>query len=218
MTAITLPLKKIPGQNLKLPTFFGGRKTTAPMVLLLTLPFNIYFLIHLARGTVIIYNLIGLIPYLHGLALIAYSIKESDRAMNKIIESDLHNAERIFENSKTNFRKLFVSNCFFSVIMMTVFSYLLLAHGMVPLFIIGVSSIKSVGIAISAIISRYEMKNILIFSFIALTIETTFTILLLNNQWKLSPTLPLASIIIVYLSLRFLKEYELRSFFERLIN
>lgn len=218
MTAITLPLKKIPGQSTRLPTFFGGRKITAPMVLLLTTPFNIYLYIRLSQRILLYYSLICLLPYFWGIVSIIYYIKESSRMMDMILEADLDEAERIFKESRVKFRKILVSNCFSSIIMMAVFSYLLIAYGMLPLFIIGFSSITSVGIAVAAIISQYELGTLLIYIFTAFAFEAASLFLALRGQWALDVIFPVVSIMFVYSCLRQVERYDLRSFFERVIN
>jgi hypothetical protein len=218
MTAITLPLKKMPGQIPRRPTFFGGRKITGPAVLLLSMPFNLYIYLRLSQGILLYYNLIGLLPYFSGIVSIIYSIKESSRIMEMIQEADLDEAERIFKESRVEFRKILVSNCFSSIIMMAVFSYLLIAYEMLPLFIIGVSSITSVGIAVGTIISRYELGTMLTYIFMAFAFEVASLFLALRGQWALDVIFPVVSVIFVYSCLRQVEKYDLRNFFERVIN
>jgi len=218
MTAISLPLKKIPGQDMKSLTFFGGRANTAPAVLLFTLPFNIYLYLQLSQGSLLYYNLIGFLPYIWCLVSIIYYIKESGRTMENIFEADFNEAGRIFEESKVNFRMILVSNCFSSIIMMAVFSYLLIAYGMLPLFIIGVSSITSVGITTAAILSRYKVKRVLIYISAVLAFEAVSLFLVLRGHWELGVIFPVVSIVFVYSCLRRVKGYDMRSFFERVIN
>jgi hypothetical protein len=218
MTAITLPLKKMPGQRLRIPTFFGGRNIMAPAVLLLSMPFNLYIYIRLSQGILQYYDLIGLLPYFWGFVSIIYYVRESSSIMEMILEADLDKAERIFEESRVKFRKILVSNCFSSIIMMAVFSYLLIAYGMLPLFIIGVSSITSVGIAVSTIISRYELGALLTYTFIAFAFEATSLFFALRGQWAFDVIFPVVSVMFLYSCLRQVERYDLRNFFERVIN
>lgn len=218
MTAITLPLKKLPGQSRTIQTFFGGREIMPPTVLLLSIPFNLYIYIRLSQGILQYYNLIGLLPYFWGFASIIYYVRESSRIMEMILEADLDKAERIFEESRVKFRKILVSNCFSSIIMMAVLSYLLIAYGMLPLFIIGVSSITSVGIAIGTIISQYKGGALLTYIFIAFAFEAASPFLALRGQWALDIIFPVISVMFVYSCLRQVERYDLRSFFERVIN
>ena len=92
MTAITLPLKKIPGQGRIIQTFFGGREITPLTVLLLSMPFNLYIYTQMSQGSLINYNLIGFLPYFWGLVSIIYYIRESSRIMEMILEADLDEA------------------------------------------------------------------------------------------------------------------------------
>ena len=105
-----------------------------------------------------------------------------------------------------------------SIIMMAVFSYLLIAYGMLPLFIIGVSSITSVGIAVATIISRYELGALLTYTFMALAFEGASLFLALRGQGALNVIFPVVSVIFVYSCIRQVEIYDLRSFFERVIN
>ena len=102
--------------------------------------------------------------------------------------------------------------------MMAAFSYLLIAYGMLPLFIIGVSSITSVGIAVASIISRYELRALFTYTFMALAFEAASLFLALRGQGALNIIFPIVSIIFVYSCLSQLERYDLRSFFERVIN
>ena len=218
MTAITLPLKKIPGQGSIIQTFFGGRNIIPQTVLLLSMPFNLYIYSRLSQGPLLYYNLIGLLPYFWGFVSIIYYVRESSRIMEIILEADLDEAERIVEESRVKFRKILVSTCFSSIIMMAVFSYLLIAYGMLPLFIIGVSSITSVGIAVGTIISRYELGALLTYIFMAFAFEAASLFLALRGQGALNVIFPIVSIIFVYSCIRQVERYDLRSFFERVIN
>ena len=218
MTAITLPLKKIPGQGSLIQTFFGGREITPLTVLLLSIPFNLYIYIRLSQGPLLYYSLIGLLPYFWGFVSIIYYVRESSRIMDMILEADLDEAERIVKESRVKFRKILVSNCFSSIIMMAVFSYLLVAYGMLPLFVIGVSSITSVGIAVGTIISRNDLKEVLAYIFMAFAFEGASLFLALRGQGALNVIFPVVSVIFVYSCIRQVEIYDLRSFFERLIN
>jgi hypothetical protein len=218
MTAITLPLKKIPGQGRIIQTFFGGRGIIPQTVLVLSMAFNLYIFIRLSQGILLYYNLIGLLPYFWGIVSIIHYVRVSSRIMEIILEADLDEAERIFEESRVKFRKILVSICFSSIIMMAVFSYLLIAYRMTPLFIIGVSSITSVGIAVASIISRYELRALLTYTFMVFTSEAVSLFLALRGQGALTVLFPIISIAFVYSCLHQVEGYDLRSFFERVIN
>ncbi len=218
MTAITLPLKKIPGQGRIIQTFFGGRDVMPPMVLLLSMSFNLYIYVRMSQGILIYYNLFGLLPYFLGIVTIIYYVRESGRIMETILEADLDEAERIVEKSRVKFRKILVSNCFSSIIMMAVFSYLLKSYGMLPLFIIGMSSITSVGISVASIISRYELRALLTYTFVVFASEAASLFLALRGQGVFTILFPIISISFVCSYLRQVEKYDLRSFFERVIT
>jgi hypothetical protein len=217
VTAITLPLKKIPGQGSIIQTFFGGRDIMPLTVLLLSMPVNLYIYVRLSQGILLYYNLFGLLPYFWGIVSIIYYLRESNRIMEIILEADLDEAERIFEKSKVKFRKILVSNCFSSIIMMAVFSYLLIAYRMLPLFTIGVSSLTSVGIAIASI-SRYELRALLTYTFTLFSSEAASLFLAFKGQGVSAVLFPIISIIFACSCLHQVEKYDLRSFFERVIN
>jgi hypothetical protein len=217
VTAITLPLKKIPGQGSIIQTFFGGRDIMPLTVLLLSMPVNLYIYVRLSQGILLYYNLFGLLPYFWGIVSIIYYVRESSRIMEIILEADLDEAERIFEKSKVKFRKILVSNCFSSIIMMAVFSYLLIAYRMLPLFTIGVSSLTSVGIAIASI-SRYELRALLTYTFTLFSSEAASLFLAFKGQGVSAVLFPIISIIFACSCLHQVEKYDLRSFFERVIN
>jgi len=219
MTSITLPLKEIPGQRPRLPTFFGGRKITMPAVFLVTVPFTLYLYLRLSRGSMLSHNIMGLLPYFWGSVSIANYVKKSSRAMEMIIEADLDEAERVFEAFRIYFRHVLLSNGFISIIIMTVCSYLLISHGRLTLFIVGWSSITSIGVIIfSSAISRYEWKWTLTYIFLAFAFEAAFLIAAFRGPWELNLIFPVAYLIMLYVLLRKIDAYDLRSFFEGVMN
>ncbi len=218
MTSITLPLKKMPGQRPRLPTFFGGRKITAPMVLLLTTPFNLYLYLRLSQGTPLSYNLVGLLPYLWGSISIAGYIWKSSKAMETIIEADLDEAEEIFMESRNYFRKLLISNITFSIMLIAIFSFYFITHGGTFLFIIGLSSVASIGISLSSIMSRYDWKKTLDYFFLVFAFEASFLIAAFRAPLVLTLIFTASSVSMMYRILREIETYDLRGFFERLIN
>jgi hypothetical protein len=218
MTSITLPLKKIPGQRPRFPTFFGGRKITAPAVLLSTTPFTLYLYIRLGQGNPLSYNLIGLLPYIWGLVSIASYMMKSSRTMEMMIEVDLDEAEEIFMESREYFRKLLTSNIVFSIILTAVFSYYLITKGGTLLFITGLISVASIGIALSSILRMYDWKSTLDYFILAFAFESVFLIFAFNGPVWLALIFPASSVSMMDMILRGIKEYDLRSFFERMIN
>jgi len=218
MTAITLPLKKMPGQTTRLPTFFGGRKITAPAVLLFTLPFTLYLYLQMSQGTTISYSLIGLLPYLWGLVSIAVYIKKSSRAMERMMAADLDEAEDIFMESSYCFRKILRVNIVFSIILTDIFSYYFITKGGKPLFITGLISIASLGIAMSSIMRRVDWKSTRDYFILTFLFETVFLMVAFQGPICLALTFPVSSVLMIDMVLRRIKEYDLRSFFERVIN
>ncbi|MDH5792790.1 MAG: hypothetical protein OEZ44_11480 [Candidatus Bathyarchaeota archaeon] len=218
MTSITLPLKKIPGQTPRLPTFFGGRTAMAPLILLLTIPFTLYLYYRLSQGILLLYNLIGLLPYFWGFISIIDYINKSNCVMEKLIEADLDEAEKVHETFKEYFRRVVVSNGFNSIILITVFYWFILAYGGTSIYIIGISSITSTGLALASTMTGYDAKTVLASICLVCAFEAAFLIMSLSGLLELNLIFPVASLIIVYTFLRRVEGYDLRSFFERVIN
>lgn len=218
MTAITLPLKKMPGQTTRLPTFFGGRKITVLAVLLFTLPFTMYLYLHLSQGTILSYSLIGLLPYLWGLVSIAVYIRKSSRAMERMMEADLDEAEDIFMESSCYFRKILRSNIVFSIILTDIFSYYFITKGGKPLLITGLISVASVGIAMSSIMRMVDWKSTRDYFILTFLFETVFLMVAFQGPIWLALTFPVSSVLMMGMMRRRINDYDLRSFFERVIN
>jgi hypothetical protein len=218
MTSITLPLKKIPGQNSTLPTFFGGRRITAPAVLILTSPFTLYFYLWLSQGTPSSINLIGFLPYLWGAISIAVFIHKSDLAIETMIEADLDEADTILTESKKYFRRIMISSIVFSIILYAMLSYIFIIHGGRSLLIIGLISISSTGIALSSIMSRHDGKNTLAYILLACMFDTALLIAIHRGLFELALIFPALSIFLMYAILREIEKYDIRIFFERVIN
>ena len=218
MTSITLPLKKFPGQTKWVPAFFGGRALFAPTVLLLTAPFTLYTYYHLSRCSLLSYNILGLLPYLWGGVSIAGCIRKSSHAFEELFEADLSGAQKIFDEIKNYFRGVLISNIVFSMILITVFSYPFIVYGGVSLFIIGLSSIMSMGIALASILSQSNLKGMLAYIFIVLGSESVFLLIAFRGLWMFNLILLACGLLGLFLCLRRVEGYDLRSFFERVVN
>ncbi len=218
MTSITLPLKKIPGQTPRLPTFFGGRTAMAPLMLLLATPFTLYLYYRLSQGILLLYNLIGLLPYFWGFISIIDYINKSNCVMEKLIEADLDEAEKVHETFKEYFRRVVVSNGFNSIMLITVFYWFILAYGGTSIYIIGISSITSTGLALASTMTGYDAKTVLASICLVCAFKAAFLTMTLRSMWQLDLIFPVASLIIMFSFLRMIERYDLRSFYERVIN
>ncbi|MFQ6076103.1 MAG: hypothetical protein ACE5Z5_08220 [Candidatus Bathyarchaeia archaeon] len=217
MTSITLPLKKFPGQTRQVPTFFGGRALFAPTVLLLTTPFTLYTY-YLSCCSLLSYNILGLLPYLWGGVSIAGCIRKSSYAFEELFEADLNQAQQIFDETRNYFRGVLISNIFFSIILITVFSYSLIVYREVSLFTIGLSSIMSMEIALASILSQSNVKGILTYICIVCASESLFLLIAFRGLWMFNLILLACGLLGLFLCLNLVERYDLRSFFERVIN
>lgn len=218
MTSITLPLKKFPGQTGRLPTFFGGIPLVAPMILLLTVPFTLYIYYHLIHDSWFSYNLLGLLPYIWGGVSIAGCAKKSRQSVDKLLEADLDEAEKIFGVTRDYFRKVLVSNIAFSIILMIVFSYSLIFYGTLTLFIIGLSSVISMEIALAPILSQSNVKRTITYVCFVCASEAAFLLITFRASWMFDLLFLVGSSLSLLLSMHKIDGYDLRSFFERVIN
>jgi len=216
MTSITLPLKKFPGQTRQAPTFFGGRSLFAPMILLLTTPFTLYLYYHLSNFSLLSYNLLGLLPYLWGYTSIAYCIKKSGDSVEELFEADLSEAQQIFDKNKSHFRNILISNVAVSIIAIIIFSHSLIVYGALPLFIVSLSSITSIGIALASFVSR--SKRAFIYICIVCVSCAVFLLITFRGLWVFDLIFPVGCLFNLFLCLHRIDRYDLRSFYERVIN
>ena len=216
MTSITLPLKKFPGQTRQALTFFGGRSLLAPMILLLTTPFTLYLYYHLSHVSLLSHNLLGLLPYLWGCTSIAYCIKKSGDSVEELFEADLSEAQQIFDKNKNHFRGVIISSIAFSIELIIVFTYSLIVYGALPLFIVGLSSITSTGIALASFVSR--SKRELIYICIVCASWPAFLLITFRGLWVFDLIFLVGCLLNLFLCLHRIDRYDLRRFFERVIN
>lgn len=216
MTSITLPFKEFPGQTRQVPTFFGGRLLVAPMILLLAIPFTLYLYYHLSHVSLLSYELLGLLPYLWGSTSIAYCIKKSSDSVEELFEASLSEAQQIFDKNKSSFRSVMISTIAFSIELIIVFTYSLLVYGTLSLFIIGSSSITMMGIALSSFVCRSKMT----FIYICLICASwaAFLLMTFRGLWMFALIFLVGSFLSLFLCLRRIERYNLRTFFERVIN
>jgi len=216
MTSITLPFKEFPGQTRRVPTFFGGRLLVAPMILLLAIPFTLYLYYHLSHVSLPSYELLGLLPYLWGSTSIAYCIKKSSDSVEALFEANLNEAQEIFDKIKSTFRTVIISTIVFSIGLNIVFTYSLIVYGSLSLFIIGLNSITSIGIALASFISR--SKRTFIYICLVCASEAAFLLITFKGLWMFALIILVSSLLSLFLCLRHIDRYYLRSFFERVIN
>jgi hypothetical protein len=182
------------------------------------MPFTLYLYHQLSQQQLLSINLIGLLPYFWGFIFITDYINKSKCVMERLIEADLDEAEKVFEKFKEYFRKEIIENGFNSIILMTVFYWFLLAYGLTSIYIIGISSITSTGIALASTMTGYDAKTVLASICLAFAFEAAFLTMSLSGLWELDLMFPVASLITAYTFLRRVEGYDLRSFFERVIN
>ena len=217
MTSITLPLKKIPGQTIRFPTFFGGISFVTPVILLLTAPFTLYIYYNLVQDAWLSYNLLGLLPYIWGGLSITGCVKKSRHSVEKLLEADLDEAGKIFDETREYFSKVLVSNIAFSIILMIVYSYLLIFDGSLSVFIIGLSSVTSMEIALASFFVPSSVHIIPYVGFVN-AFEILFLLIVLRGYWFFNLIFFFLSLLILFLCVQRISGYDLRSFFERVIN
>lgn len=215
MTSITLPLKEFPGQTRRVPTFFGGRSLLTPMILLLAIPFTSFLFYHLSHVS-LLSELLGLLPHLWGSVSVVYCIKKSNVSIEKLSEASLSEAQHIFDKNKNSFRSIIILTIAFFIELIIVFTYSLLVHGTLSLFIIGSSSITMIGIALSSFVSRLKMT----FIYICLICASwaAFLLMTFKGLWMFALIFLVGSLLNLFLCLRRIERYDLRTFFERVIN
>lgn len=218
MTSITLPLKKIPGQRPRLPTFFGGRMFVAPLLLLISMCSTTFLFISINKDSFLSYNLLGLLPYLWGCVSITSCIRKSGESVEEILEADLNEALKIFSINMNYYRRILISNILFSFILIIVYSYLFISYNMLHPFIIFLNSIVSVEIALISFLSQSDYKKMFGYICLLFGVEVTFIFLTCYGLWTLNLFFLVGSLLGLYLCLRRLNGYEMRSFFERLVN
>lgn len=218
MTSITLPLKKFPGHTRHAPTFFGGRSLVTPMVLLFTIPFTLYLYYHLSYDSLLSYNLLGLLPYIWGSISIFDCVKKSGDSIEELFEADLSKAKQIFDKTKNHFRSVLITNITFSIINFIVLSYSLIVYRELSLFIVGLNSIISIEIALASILSCYEIKRIFIYICLICVSEVVFLLITFRGLWMFYLIFLIGIFLSLLLCLHLIDKYNLRSFFERVIN
>jgi len=216
MTSITLPFKEFPGQTQQAPTFFGGRSLVAPVIPLLTIPFTLYLYYHLSYDSLLSYNLLGLLPYLLGGILIADCIKKSSNSVEEILKADLSEAQQIFDKIKNHFRSVLIANITFYITAITVFSYALIVYGTSPFFIVGLGSVTSTEIALASILS--QSKRMLFNICLVCASEAAFLLITFWGLWIFGLIILVGILLSLFLCLLRIDSYDLRSFFERVIN
>ncbi len=218
MTSITLPLKKIPGQRTRYPTFFGGRSFVTPATFLLTIPFTLYTFYHLSHESAFLHNMSGLLPYLWGTLLTVSWTKKSRETLLKLTEANLQEAEDIFTENKNYFKKGIVLTILFSFILLILFSYLPLFSDKQLIFKVLLISIISINITLASFLIGSNIIHIYTHLSFVLSVEFIALILILRGLWAFNLVLLICSYLTLFLFLDQVNGYKLRNFFERVVN
>lgn len=213
MTAITLPLKRLPGQRLKSTAFFGGKAFFSPFVLILTTPFTIFLYLRLSNPLFSL-NLVGLAPYVFGIISIADYLKRSGCSVEALLKADLSEAKRIFEGTRGHFRGILTLN----IVKATLVSLLILTYGEASLTLIGLGSIISTEISLTSIFTSYSLKSVSAYTLFVCASEVAFVLITLRGLWVLDLVFLFGSLISLFICLLRIDRYSLRSFFEAVIN
>lgn len=219
MTSITLPLKKFPGQKQHFPTFFGGRLLVAPLILLLTVPFNMYLYYSLCSNSILSYNLVGLLPYLWGSISIAHCIKKSINAAEKLFEADLNESRQIFERNKNDFRRILFLNILLFIVYVISISYSFILYNKLSLFIISIMSITSVEIALASFfLNVFNVKQMLAYICFVCVSEAALLLLTLQSSWVFGIIIQVEGLLSFLSCLHQVEVYDLQKFIQRMIK
>ena len=216
MTSITLPLKKFPGGVQRIPAFFGGRLLVTPLTLLINLPFTLC-LYHLSSNSLL--NLLGLLPYLWGGITIAYYTKKSCDTVGKLFKANLSEAQLILERGKKGLRRILKLSITLSILNILLGAYPLLLYGKLSPFIVTISAIMSLEMALaSTILGLSTARRIIAYTSFVGASEALFLFITLRGLGIFE----LIFLVVIYLSplscLHHLDGYDLRKFFQSMVG
>ena len=219
MTSITLPLKKFPGQKQRIPALFGGRLLVTPLALLITIPFTLRLYHHLSSNSLLSYNLLGLLPYLWGSITIAYYMKKSCDTTEKLFKANLSEAQIIFERGKKVFKRILKLSIVISLLNILVGAYPFILYGNLSPFIITISSITSLEMALaSTILGLSTARRIIAYISFVSASEAVFLFITLRGL-GIFELIFLVVILFSPLScLHYLDGYDLRKFFQSMVG
>ncbi|MFB0543775.1 MAG: hypothetical protein ACETVR_03240 [Candidatus Bathyarchaeia archaeon] len=219
MTSLTLPLKKFPGQIQKIPTLFGGRLLVTPLTLLITVPFTLCLYYYLSPNSLLSYNLLGLLPYLWGSITITYHMKRSCDTTEKLFKANLSEAQIIFERGKKVLKRTLSWSIVISILNILISAYPFILYGNLPPFIITITSIKSLEIAlISIILGLSSVKRIIAYLSFVSSSEAAYLFITFWGSWIFDLIFLVVSLLSLLSCLHYLDRYDLRRFFQNIVG
>ncbi len=190
----------------------------SPLLLLFTLPFNLYLIYHLLSDSHLLCSYLGLAPYLWGVISISGCIARSRDSVEELSEVSLNKAKQRFDRTKDYFRNVIISTIVFFIILTIVSSHYLISFNRTSLFNTVITSIISVDVALYSFFIQSNAKRIFMYFCFVFAVEAGIIVSTLQGLWMLEVIYLAGSFIGLYLGLRRINRYGLRDFFEMIVN
>ena len=115
MTAITLPLKKFPGQMMDREIYFGGLKTAQPLVLTISIPFALYTVTVSNSSSPAWLMIFSLMPLIWALISHVYYVVKTQRSGKTLLDASLVELRQLFNMERAYFNRVTILGVFMSL-------------------------------------------------------------------------------------------------------
>ena len=218
MTAITLPLKKFPGQTIDREIYFGGLKTAQPLVLTISIPFTLYTMIISNSSSPAWLMIFSVMPSIWALASYVYYVINTQRSGKTFLDSSLVDLKKLFDMERAYFNKVTILGVLISIASLGVTVNWFFSVGEITILSTSVISALTFQIYIGSIIKGlFNTKDILKFGGLTLLLEVS-ALLLLHIDYRLVLLILILSMIQLVISKRALRNLGLNNFLHKTVS
>jgi len=218
MTAITLPLKKFPGQTMDREIYFGGLKTAQPLVLIISIPFALYALIFSYASSPDWLMIFSLMPLIWAWISHIYYIVKAHRSGKTLLNATLVELEQLFNIERAYYIKVTILGILIIIASVSVALSWFYLVGEVTVFLPSIVSVLAFLMYIGSILTGlFRTSKIWKYGGLTLLLEAS-TLLLPKIGYKLVLfvfALSMMWLVMFYTSLRNL---ELNNFLQKTVS
>ena len=218
MTAITLPLKKFPGQTIEREIYFGGLKTAQPLVLATLTLFAFYALRLSMSRTPVLVMIFSLMPLIWAMVSYVYYVVRTRISGRTLLDASLVELNQLFHKEKVYFNRVSILGAIMTFASLGVAMNQFYGARDVTSLSVTVVSVLAFQIYIGSIIKGlFSKKDILRYCALTVLLEAS-ALLLVHIDYKLVLLVLVLSMTCILLSRRALRNLGLNVFLQKTVS
>lgn len=218
MTAITLPLKRFPGQTMDREIYFGGLKTAQPLVLTISIPFALYTLTISNSSSPAWLMIFSLMPLIWALISHVYYVVKAQRSGNTLLDASLVELKQLINMERAYFNRVTILGVFITIASLGVALNRFYSVGEISVLSTSVVSALAFQMYIGSVVKGlFSTMDILKYGGLTLLLEAS-ALPLLHIDYKLVLLILALSMIQLAMSKRALRNLGLNNFLQKTVR